>query len=142
MTWKPLDWWRQWVAKTFTGGMRNDGTPMAIVAPRVDPVDWSFIDWPIVELCTGPQPANCAAPDRGELLAVCSRIDRTSATRGGFSGTWEGTGLAKGIADHFRVRRPDGTCDMQGTMNDLGLWIPVEPGKPVTVPIALSWTTA
>jgi hypothetical protein len=79
----------------------------------------------ILELRTGPQPANCAAADTGTLLALLTLpVDWLLAAVNGVlakSGTWEDVSAnGDGIAAHFRFKDSGGTTHIQGTVTLTG----------------------
>lgn len=101
----------------------------------------------MLELRSGPPPANCAAADSGTLLAqIILPTDFMAAASGGTKakqGTWTGLGAGTGDIAHFRVKEmgsPD-TCHMQGTVGLSGSPsydmtvdnVSVTPGQAITV---------
>jgi hypothetical protein len=78
-----------------------------------------------LQIRTGAQPANCAAAASGTLLAELTLpSDWMAAASGGtkaLAGSWTGSGVAAGIAAHFRIVDNAGTtCHMQGSVSATG----------------------
>jgi hypothetical protein len=99
---------------------------VAVRNARLDTVESTIGTTPILELRSGPPPANCAAADSGTLLAQLTLpSDWLAAAASGAkakSGTWSGTGAGTGVIAHFRIKRagsPD-TTDIQGTVGASG----------------------
>lgn len=69
---------------------------------------------PILQIRSGPAPANCAATDTGTLLASMTLpADWASPSSGGVKallGTWQDAAAdAAGLAGHFRIKNAAGT---------------------------------
>lgn len=80
---------------------------------------------PAIQIRTGAQPANCATANAGTLLwDVSLTATWLNAASGGTAtkaGTWTGTAVAAGTAEHFRifnstVTKDNTTCIMQGSV--------------------------
>ncbi len=76
---------------------------------------------PVMKLFTGSQPANCGAANSGtELASGTLPSDWMGASSGGAvakAGTWTLTGVAGGVAAHYRLYASNGTtCHEQGTV--------------------------
>lgn len=81
---------------------------------------------PILELRSGPPPANCAAAPSGTLLAQFALpSDWLAAAASGVkakSGTWQGTAVGTGDIAHFRIYEAGSpsVCHIQGTVGLTG----------------------
>ena len=75
---------------------------------------------------SGPIPDDCASAPSGVLLvAIDLPADWMAAASGGVkakNGTWQGTAIATGIADHFRICNgsPTDICKIQGKIETTG----------------------
>ena len=93
---------------------------------RLDVVQTTIGNSPILKILTGSIPANCAASDTGTALAVVTLPSTWMATASGGTksmlGTWEDTSAnATGIAGYFRIYDPTGTtAHIQGTVTLTG----------------------
>lgn len=101
---------------------------VAVRNARLDAVETAIIGsgsplkHAILELRSGPPPADCSAADSGTLLAqIILPTDLMAAASAGSKakqGTWTGTGAGTGDIAHFRVKEmgsPDVT-HIQGTV--------------------------
>lgn len=80
---------------------------------------------PRLQIRSGAQPADCAAPDAGTLLAeILLPADWLTAASGGqvaMNGSWTGAAIAPGVAGHFRIKDSTGaTTHAQGSVSVLG----------------------
>jgi len=91
---------------------------------RLDAIETAIGASPTLEIRTGAQPADCAAPDSGTLLASMTLpANWMNAASGGtmtLAGTWEDLSAdAAGTAAHFRIKQ-GATCHMQGNVTATG----------------------
>ncbi len=81
---------------------------------------------PILEIRTGPAPANCAAADSGTVLASMTLpadwMDPAANGSKAKTGAWQDpSGDADGEAAHFRIKDAGGTvCHLQGEVTGTG----------------------
>lgn len=78
---------------------------------------------PVLKIFTGNQPADCATANSGtELVSMALPADPFAAAASGAKskqGTWSGTGIAAGVAGHYRLYLNNGTtCVEQGDVTD------------------------
>lgn len=75
---------------------------------------------PKLRMCTGSQPANCAASQTGtQLIEMTLPSDWMAAPSSGTSalaGTWTGSASADGTAGYYRILSSGGTCHEQGAI--------------------------
>lgn len=76
---------------------------------------------PFLQIRTGVPPANCAAADTGTLLMELALpadwLANAASGIKGRNGTWTGTGIAAGVAAHFRIKNNAKTAThLQGTV--------------------------
>jgi hypothetical protein len=98
---------------------------VAVRNARLDAQEVTIGTSPVLQLRSGPPPANCATADSGTLLASLTLpSDWMAAASGGVkskTGTWSGTGAAAGTAAHFRVKDSGLTAThYQGTATATG----------------------
>ena len=99
---------------------------VAVRNARLDVVETTIDEDPILEIRSGAPPANCATADSGTLLAsITLPTDWMAAASSGTkakSGTWEDASAnASGTAGHFRIKEATGTtCHAQGTVTATG----------------------
>lgn len=93
---------------------------------RLDAIETLIGTAPIMELRSGPPPADCATANSGTLLAQAALpSDWLSPAVGGTIsklGTWTLTGITTGVIAHFRIfdsGSPD-FCHIQGTVGATG----------------------
>lgn len=89
---------------------------------KLDAVETQIGTSPMLEIRTGPPPANCAAADSGTLLVQIPLpsdwMAAASAASKAKTGTWSGTAVGTGTARHFRIKdsgSPD-TTHIQGNI--------------------------
>lgn len=79
---------------------------------------------PILEIRTGAPPIACESSDTGILLCSITLPSDwlTSPNTGTVSlqGIWNGTGIASGVAGHYRLKNSGGTCHEQGSVYQVG----------------------
>lgn len=75
---------------------------------------------PLLRLCTGTPPANCAASQTGtQLIEMTLPSDWQNTPSGGSAtkaGTWSGTVSADGTAGYYRFLTSGGVCHEQGVV--------------------------
>lgn len=80
---------------------------------KLDAVETAIGTAPLLEIRTGPPPANCAAADIGtELVEMTLPSDWMAAAASASkakAGTWSGTAVAAGNAGHFRIKHSSGS---------------------------------
>lgn len=97
---------------------------VAVRNARLDAIETTIGPSPILEIRSGPPPANCAAADTGTVLATLNLpSDWMAPAANGvkeMAGTWQDLSAdATGQAGHFRLKNSAGTvCHMQGTITD------------------------
>jgi hypothetical protein len=97
---------------------------VAVRNARLDAIETTIGTSPILEIRSGPPPANCAAPDQGTVLATLNLpSDWMAPAANGvkvMAGTWQDLSAdATGQAGHFRIKDSTGTvCHIQGTITD------------------------
>jgi hypothetical protein len=79
----------------------------------------------IFKFRTGTKPATCATADSGTVLAsvTCPADYFNDASNGSktLKGSWTTTGIADGVAGHYRIYASDGTtCKAQGAVGVAG----------------------
>lgn len=94
---------------------------------RADQVESTIGASPIMQIRTGPPPADCSEADSGDVLATLTLpSDWMAAAAAGakaLSGTWEDASADDdGTPGHFRVYPPGSPseCDIQGTVGLAG----------------------
>lgn len=92
---------------------------------RIAAVESAIGASPVLKIRSGTVPANIADADSGTVLAsITLPADWLGAASGGAVtklGTWTTTGLAAGVAGHYRIYASDGTTQhMQGTVTITG----------------------
>lgn len=93
---------------------------------RLDSFEATVGNAAVLRIRTGGQPATCATPDSGTVLAEATLpSDWMAAASSGskaLSGTWQDASAnATGIAGHFRIYDNSGTtCHMQGSITGTG----------------------
>lgn len=95
---------------------------VAVRNGQLDAIETVIGASPVLEIRTGPPPANCAAADSGTLLAsMALPADWMSAAANGSkakTGTWQDpSGDADGEAAHFRIKNA-GACHVQGEVTN------------------------
>jgi len=81
---------------------------------------------PILELRTGPKPANCAAANSGTLLVQSALpadwLADAAAGVKGKAGAWSFVGIAAGAVGHFRIfsAGSPSVCHLQGSVTLTG----------------------
>ncbi len=99
---------------------------VAVQNARLDAMETTIGASAIMEIRSGPPPANCAAADTGTVLATLTLpADWMAAAASGSkakSGTWQDTSAdASGTAGHYRIKNNAGTeCHAQGTVTITG----------------------
>ena len=99
---------------------------VAVRNARLDAIETTIGTSPILEIRSGPPPANCAAPDQGTVLATLNLpSDWMAPAANGvkqMAGTWQDLSAdATGQAGHFRIKNSAGTvCHIQGTVTATG----------------------
>lgn len=99
---------------------------VAVRNARLDAIETTIGTSPILEIRSGPPPANCAAADTGTVLATLNLpSDWMAPAENGvkqMAGIWQDLSAdATGQAGHFRIKDSDGTtCHMQGTVTATG----------------------
>lgn len=94
----------------------------AVRNAQLDAIETAIGASPILQIRTGPAPANCAAVDSGTLLASMTLpADWMDAAVNGSkakAGTWQDpSGDADGDAAYFRIKDASGTvCHLQGSV--------------------------
>jgi hypothetical protein len=97
---------------------------VAVRNARLDAIETTIGTSPILEIRSGPPPANCAAADTGTVLATLNLpSDWMAPAANGvkqMAGTWQDLAAdATGQAGHFRIKDSTGTvCHIQGTITD------------------------
>ncbi len=98
----------------------------AVRNARLDAIESTTGVSAILKICTGAQPANCAAGASGTVLATLNLpSDWSNPASGGSKtmlGTWQDLVADNaGTAAHFRLYASDGTtCHMQGSVTATG----------------------
>ncbi len=98
----------------------------AVRSAMLDALETAIGASAVLKIRSGAMPANVAAADAGDVLAVFSLpSDWMAAAASGEkakAGTWEDTSAdASGTAGHFRLYASDGvTCHLQGTVTATG----------------------
>lgn len=99
---------------------------LAINNARLDLIESTTGVSPILQIRSGPPPANCAAVDAGTVLATLTLpadwMLAAAAAAKLMTGTWEDPSAdANGTAAHFRIKDSTGTtCHVQGTVTVAG----------------------
>lgn len=98
---------------------------VALRNAKLDAIETEIGTSPVLEIRSGPKPANCAAADTGTVLATFNLpSDWMAPASGGAkskSGTWEDlTADATGTAGHFRIKDGLGACRLQGSFGTNG----------------------
>lgn len=99
---------------------------VAVRNARLDSIETTVSTAPILEIRSGPQPADCATADSGTLLASMTLpSDWLAAASSGSkakSGTWtDASANNTGTAAHFRIKDSGGTtCHLQGSVTATG----------------------
>lgn len=96
---------------------------VAVRNAQLDAIEVAAGPSPVMEIRSGPQPANCAAVDTGDLLASLPLpVDWMAAAAGGSkakSGLWEDLAAsATGPAGHWRIKNTAlSVCHLQGSVS-------------------------
>ena len=99
---------------------------VAVRNARLDAVETTTGEDPILEIRSGAPPEDCATADSGTVLASITlptnwMADAASGEKDK-AGTWEDASAnANGTAGHFRIKDSGGTvCHLQGTVTATG----------------------
>lgn len=90
---------------------------------ELDAIETAIGVSPVLEIRSGPPPANCAAADTGVLLASQALpsdwMAAASAAAKAKSGTWSVSAVATGYAGHYRIKANGGTpTHIQGIVTE------------------------
>jgi hypothetical protein len=98
---------------------------VAVRNAQLDAVDATVGQSAVLEIRSGEPPDDCAEDDAGELLCAITLPEEWMAGASGGAksrmGEWRGTGVAAGIAGHFRFKnRAQTNTHVQGTITGNG----------------------
>lgn len=98
---------------------------IAVRNARADAVESTIGASPTLELRTGAQPADCAQPDSGTLIAsMALPADWMGSAVNGvkaLAGTWQDLSADNtGTIGHFRIKDSGGTVHVQGSVSEAG----------------------